>query len=162
MGVFVDAFSQYYSRSNLAGGFSWDEAIRSKAVSDAYLRTAHSYINTAKLGKVPDMREFFLSKVGKDRGSSFDVSNLGSIGSGLGDVDGRESNNGWKIGRMVFSRSAFVTGSAFSTGLVTGPDGCLVIGFVWQNGVVQNEVIERVAENLRREIDCIVHDGKWS
>jgi hypothetical protein len=159
MGVFVDAFPQYYRRENLIEGFSWDEAIRSKAMSDAYLRTAHSHSNIAKLGKVPDMREFFLSKMGKERGSSFNVSNLGSLGFGVGDVDGRESKNGWKMGRMVLSHSASVTGSAFSTGLVTGPDGCLVFGFVWQKGAVENEVIESVAENVRREIGRIAHDG---
>lgn len=104
------------------------------------------------------MREFFLKKIGTDRGSSFDVSNLGGLGLGGTEMD-RENENGWKMGRMVFSRSAFVAGSAFSTGLVTGPDGCLVFGFVWQEEVVERGLIEGVVGYVKGEIERIAHEG---
>ena len=97
------------------------------------------------------MPAFFLSKVGKERESSFDVSNLGSLA-------GVEEGDGWKMGRIVFSRSAFVTGSAFSTGLITGPDGCLTFGFVWQEDVVESELIIGVIEHVKGEIERIAHE----
>lgn len=85
------------------------------------------------------MREFFLCKIGSDRGSSFDVSNIGGLRSEPEGTDWppSEKQKGWKMGSMVFSRSAFVSGSAFPTGLGTGPNECLISGFVWQEGVVE-------------------------
>lgn len=88
-GVWIDAFSQYYHRSNISE-FSWDEARRSKETIKEYLRTEGKSINVAKFGKIKDMREFFLSRVGMERGSSFDISNLG----GMKVVDMAEGNKG--------------------------------------------------------------------
>lgn len=108
-------------------------------------------MNVAKFRQIPDMRKFFLGRLGKERGTSFDVSNLGSMG--VGEEEGKR----WRMGRMVFSRSAFASGSAFSTGVVTGPDGCLVFGFVWQEGVVEGSLIEGVVEYVRSEIEHLAH-----
>ena len=115
-----------------------------------YLKTGGQKINVAKLKAIPDMRKMFSEKVGKARGSSFDVSNIGGLAAG--------GRNGWKMGRVLFSRSAFVAGSAFSTGLVTGPDGCLVLGFVWQEGVVERELMMDVIETARKEIERLARD----
>ena len=108
-------------------------------------------MNVAKFKQIPDMRKFFLGRVGKERGTSFDVSNLGSMG--VGDEEGKR----WKMERMVFSRSAFASGSAFSTGMVTGPDGCLIFGFVWQEGVVEGPLMECVVEYVRSEIERLAY-----
>lgn len=149
MGVFIDAFSQYYMRTNLSS-FTWDEARRSKATINSYLKTGGQEVNVARLQSVGDMRGFFLGKLGKERGSSFDVSNIGGLAGGEGGE--------WRMGKMVFSRSAFVSGSAFSTGVVTGPDGCLVFGFVWQEGVVERELMEGVIEKVRCEIERLARE----
>ena len=103
------------------------------------------------------MRSFFLSKVGEDRGSSFEVSNVGGVN--MENVAAKENEEGWKMGRIVFSRSAFVSGSALSTGVVTGPDGCLVFGFVWQEGVVEKKLVQTVVEYVEREIERIAREG---
>lgn len=68
---------------------------------------------------MPDMRQLFLPMIGMNRTSSFDVSNLGGIEQVNKAAD-------WHVGRMIFGRSAGVSGSAFSTGIVTGGDGCMV------------------------------------
>ena len=99
---------------------------------------------------IPDMRKMFLDRLGSERGSSFDVSNLGGLAA--------EERDGWKMERVVFSRSAFVAGSAFSTGLVTGPDGCLVLGFVWQEGVVERGLMMGVIDTVRKEIEGTAHE----
>jgi hypothetical protein len=158
MGVFIDAFSQCYIRSTVSSGFTWDEARRSKAATAEYLKTGGEKVNIAKLKTVSDMRTFFLAKVGYERGSSFDVSNLGVLGLRVGEVDVERNWPGWNMGRMVFSRSAFVTGSAISTGAVTGPDGGLVFGFAWQDGVVEGNLIDGVVEHVKREIERLAHE----
>jgi hypothetical protein len=146
IGVFIDAFPQFYTRQS----FSWDEARRSKSLIDSYLKTGGQKINVAKMKNIPDMRKMFLDRLGSERGSSFDVSNLGGLAV--------EERDGWKMGRVVFSRSAFVAGSAFSTGLVTGPDGCLVLGFVWQEGVVERGLMMDVIDTVRKEIEGTAHE----
>jgi len=144
MGVWIDAFSTYFPRSSVQD-FSWEQARHCKTAISQYLKVGE--INVGKFKAIPDMRSFFSSRLGQKRGSSFDVSNLGSVERGKED---------WEMGRVVFSRSAFASGSAFSTGVVTGGDGCAVLGFVWQEGVVGEDVMEGVVEGLRRGVGDIV------
>ena len=150
MGVWIDAFSQYYVRSNIAR-FSWEEARRSRGTIREVLSRAGETINIASLNQVEDMTEYFLSQVGRERRSSFSVSNLGRMRHNQCEGD----DQGWKMGRMVFSRSASAAGSAFSTGAVTGPDGCLVLGFEWQEGTVNRALLETVMGTVRSHIEEI-------
>jgi hypothetical protein len=147
-GTWIDATSLYFRRAQ-ASEFSWDEARRSREQIMAYLASEGQAINVAKFKTIPDMREFFQSRVGKERNSSFDVSNLGVVKAASEDSE-------WEIGRTVFSRSAWVTGSAFTVGVVTGGDGCLVLGFVWQEGVVGREIVDGVVEMVERQVDILV------
>jgi len=150
MGVWIDAFSAYYSRENLKSeGFPWEEARRTKGVIGEYLASEGESINVAKFGRIADMREFFLGRVGKERTSSFDVSNLGVMP--IVQYEGTQ----WKVGRVVFSRSAFASGSTFSTGVVSGGDGTMVLGFCWQREVVDRELIEAVIEEVEEGIERI-------
>ncbi|KUJ18434.1 uncharacterized protein LY89DRAFT_781486 [Mollisia scopiformis] len=147
-GVWIDAFSQYYHRENVST-FSWDEARRSRETISEYLKSDGQCINVAKFQKIKDMREFFLSRVGKERGTSFDVSNLGGIKAG------QQEGSDWTMGRVVFGRSAFVSGSAIAVGVVSGMDGCLSLGFSWQEGVVGNDLMEKLMQRILDEIDSI-------
>jgi hypothetical protein len=157
MGTWIDAFSQYYRRENLEQ--FWDEARRSKENIAGYLR--RQSINVAKFKDIPDMKQYFLSKIGLERSSSFDVSNLGGVG-----VEGtyaksnldqsRMQSEGWKSERMVFSRSAFVQGSAFSCGLITGRDGCLNLGFAWQEGVIERDLLDSVLERIKSTLEVLL------
>jgi hypothetical protein len=144
MGAWYDAFSQYYRKENVSQ-FSWEEARRSRGLIADYLKSGGERISVAKFKNIPDMREFFLSRVGKERGTSFDFSNLGSLRPQT--ANGKEQD--WGMGRMVFSRSAFVSGSAIATGAVTGPNGCLVLGFCWQEGAVSRDLMGRFVESVR-------------
>jgi hypothetical protein len=97
-----------------------------------------------------DMRAVFSALVGRDRDSSFEVSNLGVVRSEKGD--------GWSMGRCGFSRSAFAAGSAFSIGAITGCDGCLCLGFSWQERVVEKELIGDVMKGVRMEVERLVRE----
>jgi hypothetical protein len=89
------------------------------------------------------------------------VSNLGGLG-----VEGtyaksnldqsRMQNEEWKSARMVFSRSAFVQGSAFSCGLITGRDGCLNLGFAWQEGVIERDLLDSVLERIKSTFEVLL------
>lgn len=148
MGVWIDAFSSYYLRSNNLE-FSWDEARRSRSKITQYLEKGGREVNVAKFLKVPDMCEYFLSKIGQERSSSFNVSNLGVLAAAAGKGDQ------WQAGRMVFSRTAFVAGSAIDFGVVTGADECIVLGYSWQQGVVTDELVAAVVEGVREGIESV-------
>jgi hypothetical protein len=150
MGAWYDSFSQYYRKENVSQ-FSWEEARRSRGLIADYLKSGGKQIRVAKFKNIPDMREFFLSRVGKERGTSFDFSNLGSLRPPT--ANGKEQD--WGMGRMVFSRSAFVSGSAIATGAITGPDGCLVLGFCWQEGVVSKDLMRKSIESVRNGMEDI-------
>lgn len=159
--MFIDALSLSYSRTDIvsSSGFSWDEARRARAGIGEYLLTAGRKVNVASLQDVPDMKEMFLAKVGCERGSSFDILNIGTALECECEVWKEE---GWKMGGMVFNRGAFASGSAFSTGLVTGMDGCLVLGFVWQVGVVEEELMSGMIEKVREGIERLANESSNS
>jgi hypothetical protein len=131
----------------------WDETARSKETIQQvlYQKGKNATVNLLKYVSKYE-KDFFLPKVGKDRDSSYEVSNLGIFdGSDLGLSDnGAEAP---QIGRMVFSQSANVTGPAFEVSVATGGDGCMALSVSWQQGVVDDGFIERVIEYLREELD---------
>jgi len=98
------------------------------------------------------MRSFFQGKVGKERGSCFHVSNLSVM-----KVEGKGKGQ-WEIGRVIFSRSAFVSGSAIAVGVMTGGDRCLTMGFCWQEGAVERDVVEMVVEKVRVGIEGLARE----
>lgn len=106
-----------------------------------------------KFKAVNDMRMMFSGKVGRERVSSIEASNLGVFGVEKGE-------GGWEVGRVVFSRSVFASGSAVAVGVVSGGDGGVVLGFVWQEGVVGEDVMDGVVEGVRRGVEEIVLKGR--
>jgi hypothetical protein len=147
MGVWIDAISITYESKNDS---IWDQASISKDVISAYLASDGQRINVARMKQRGDMRAVFSALVGRDRDSSFEVSNLGVVRSEKGD--------GWSMGRCGFSRSAFAAGSAFSIGAITGCDGCLCLGFSWQERVVEKELIGDVMKGVRMEVERLVRE----
>ncbi|KAK4128293.1 hypothetical protein N657DRAFT_607509 [Parathielavia appendiculata] len=64
------------------------------------------------LGWITDWRKFWLSKVGKPRQQTWEVSNIGSMPGGHAERE--ETSGRWKIGRSHMSQGATVTGAAIS------------------------------------------------
>lgn len=144
LGVWIDAFSTYYRRSDILQ-FSWEEARKCRMAITDVLAKEGQEVNVFGLRNVTDMREYFLAKIGQERTSSFNVSNVGCMKLS---ADGGD----WKMGRMIFSRSAFVAGSAIDVGVITGPDGCIVLGFCRQEGIVSEELVKAVIRRVKTEI----------
>jgi hypothetical protein len=62
------------------------------------------------------------------------------------------NRNNWKSGRMVFSRSVAALAPALGCAIITGADGCLVLGYNWQVRIVDDELIAEVSRNVEDEI----------
>ncbi|KAK2865000.1 hypothetical protein FQN49_004008 [Arthroderma sp. PD_2] len=156
IGVWVQDFGELYSRDKFSKKedrleFSWDEARRSKQNLDRILSKKGKNAMVAMLKYVGDYQnELFLPKLGKEREKSFEISNVGVFRSGSEDLEAKEK--GPQIGRMVFTQSANVFGSAISSSVITGEDGCLVLGLSWQKGVVDADLVAAVIRTVNEKL----------
>lgn len=143
MGVWIDAFQVQFPRptSKRASVIDWQQAQICQNAIKAYLSHGGNAINVARFKNIPDMASIFASKIGQARDSAFEVSNLGVF-------DALKTDGGWDVGKIVFSRSAFASGSAIAVSVVSGSDGALSLGFTWQEGVVEEEVVDRLINEL--------------
>ncbi|KAI0126178.1 hypothetical protein BJ170DRAFT_597402 [Xylariales sp. AK1849] len=81
---------------------------------------------------VPSISKWTAAKIGKERDSSFDVSNLGAFEAAAPqDSAGGDHCN---ITKMVFSRPASVTCAPMTVSVVSVKDGSMVISIEWQPG----------------------------
>lgn len=81
------------------------------------------------LRHVPDMHRWFGEKLGRQRLSAFELSDVGKLGPLKRQVD-------YRIGSLLFSQSASACSAAVKVSAVTGRDERLALGFSWQEGVV--------------------------
>ena len=103
--------------------------------------------NTVSLLRyVSDMHKYFTEKVGQERKSSFELSNLGVVKTEAG------SGEGWKLGRCVFSQSPNITGPPLCCSVVTGGDGCCTLAFSWLEGVLEDEMVRAVVDGVEKQI----------
>ncbi|KAH1398147.1 hypothetical protein KXX16_006761 [Aspergillus fumigatus] len=146
MGVWVQDFEDTFSRNNVTSdGFPWEEARRARQTIENVLSLKGKNASPNLLKYVDDVHDLFLSKVGKARKSSFEVSNVGVLAA---DQDTAKP----QIERMVFSQSASVTGNAFEVSVITGGDRCMVLAFTWQTHVVESDLMSAVIESIRTEL----------
>ncbi|CAI7670078.1 unnamed protein product [Penicillium crustosum] len=152
MGVWVQDYEETYSREIVApseGSFPWEEARRSRKTIQSVLQMEGKNASTSLLQFVDDFQEeLCLSKVGKDRDKSFEVSNVGVL-------DPQTKSDLPTIKGMVFSQSASVMGNAIEVSAVTGGDGCLVLAVSWQQGVVEADLVNKVIESTKQELYSI-------
>jgi hypothetical protein len=103
------------------------------------------------LGWVSDWQEFWLSKVGKPRPDTWEVSNIGSMSGGHG--VGEEPTGGWKIQRSLMSQGATVAGTAISISVAGVAEGEIGIVLGWQEGVVETATVDALATDLQGSLD---------
>ncbi|KAL8837772.1 MAG: hypothetical protein Q9170_002390 [Blastenia crenularia] len=90
---------------------------------------------------ISDSVNFYRKKFGKPREATFEVSNLGV-------VPGTSSARTWELESMTFTQGAQPVASAFSVNCVSVKDGPLTLAITWQDGVVEERIIDAVAESL--------------
>ncbi|KAF2670614.1 hypothetical protein BT63DRAFT_439609 [Microthyrium microscopicum] len=144
-GVYIGAADVEFQRSELAvppEGLSPAFALIrvSQRVREELVRFVAKGAKNLSIGLlkyVSDLNSFFTSKLGTARDTSFEVSNLGVV-----------KEDPEHMSAMVFSQSANVTGAAFCVSSVTSGDGRLVLGFSWQEGVVEEVLVNDVIREL--------------
>ncbi|KAL2141593.1 hypothetical protein VTI28DRAFT_2195 [Corynascus sepedonium] len=102
------------------------------------------------LGWVPNWRDFWLSKVGRARQDTWEVSNIGSFPGCQG---AKDDVGGWKIQRSLMSQSAAVAGAAIAVSVAGVAGGELDIVLGWQEEIVETSTVESLAADLQCWLD---------
>jgi Alcohol acetyltransferase len=141
------------SQSDAIKLFSWEEARKVKATIQKEIDNQGKDSVVGLLKYAGDLNKFSTKNIGKPRTESFEFSNIGTFGHDKHE-DGEESS--WKVGRVVFSQSADVTGAAIEVSVVTGYDGSLNVGFSWLDGIVEGSMMEGVIGTFKRTVEEVV------
>lgn len=149
MGVYVNDFDESYARSTTMSEnihtFPWAEARRSKQGLEAAIQRQGSDAGPNLLKFVNNFQqELCLSKVGSERYKSYEISNVGIVSCEAVPEKPR-------IEGMVFSQCTSVIGNAIEVSVITGGDGCMVLAVTWQDGVVEENLIQGAIAFLKDE-----------
>ncbi|KAL4865793.1 hypothetical protein BDV12DRAFT_199762 [Aspergillus spectabilis] len=157
IGVWVQEFTETFTRKAVSSKqgtektFPWAEAKRARQSVNRELSLKGKNTTVGLFKYVKNYRkDLIVVKVGKPRATSYEVSSLGV-------VQKRDLDSGIpQIGRVVFTQSASVTGSAVQFSVITGADGCLVLGVSWQSGIVEDGLVEGMLGTVREEVEGLL------
>lgn len=166
MGNYVSAPTLDLRRPASTEALTWAEARRVKRALDEEAGRNGKDASTACLRYVGDMHKYFGSKLGKPRDGTFCLTNLGVFDRGSAkhhqQHDGNEDDNSsssnktngdaggaWRTERMIFSEGFDSSREAICVSMITGEDGCLTVGLVWGEGVVEEGLMLAIYETLR-------------
>jgi hypothetical protein len=102
------------------------------------------YTAVSVLETIPDVSAIFQPMIGKPRDAAFEVTNVGLFSARASSETNKASI--WQVGKVVLSRSSLVTGAAVTVSVATGGDGSMTIGYSWQEGVVDDDLVEKMKQ----------------
>ncbi|KAH5407354.1 hypothetical protein HBI46_188240 [Parastagonospora nodorum] len=135
--------------SRVLQNFSWAEARAVKSTIEAELAKAGADNPIALFKYVSNMHDFVNGHLGKPRGSSVELSNIGVYRN-------RDEGGRWTIGRVTFSQCPNPTAEPLCVSVVTGGDGCANLNFCWFEGAVEEGLVGEVMEGVRQGVEALV------
>ncbi|CAI7600544.1 unnamed protein product [Penicillium viridicatum] len=145
LGCYVGSLSTTYHRES---SFNWDESRRSKVAIEHAMAQKGGNMLVGYLALIQNQHHWMLQKMGKNRKSAFELSNIGTTSTLRGGAN-------FEIESMLFSQSSSTCSGAIKISAVTGPDGRLALGFTWQEGAIEAGMIEKVQSALKGEIELL-------
>lgn len=143
LGCYVGSLSVTYSRTP---SFDWGEARRTKTVIEQVMANKGSDMPVGYLRFIPNLHTWMQQKIGRKRSSAFELSNVG-----VGSVSRGTSKFG--VESMLFSQSSSACSAAIKVSAITGQDGRLALGFTWQDGIVEIDMIKQIQRTLMSELE---------
>lgn len=109
---------------------------------------------TGLLRYTGDLRERFKKMDGEPMGTTFEVSNIGVI-------DGGDGSEEVKITRLAFCQSGSQVGAAVKASVAgCKGSGGVAITWAWQDGVVEDELLDGVKEDLGTWMKNLARSGR--
>jgi hypothetical protein len=149
LGCYVGSSSTTYRRMP---SFNWDEARRTKIAIEHTMAQKGSDMPVGYLAFIQNQHHWMLQKLGRKRMSAFELSNVGASSTLRGGLN-------FEIESMLFSQSSSACSAAIKVSAVTGRDGRLALGFTWQEGVIEADMMERVKRALKGEVERLAALG---
>lgn len=152
MGVFVCSSSSKHSRAAFERMSIWELARGCRKQLESRVRAGTRNADVGLLRHVGDFEKHFRGRIGKPHEYSFEISNLGVFkGKGAG---------GWDIPtRVVFSQSANVASCPVDFSVISVKGGDLVVAISFQEGGLEPELMKRVVDGLKSEVEKIAGVG---
>lgn len=135
MGFFVNACYQSHDRQDWAEPWMDETWAVARSLTEKLAETAVTLSDqpTGLLRYVPSINKWTLSKIGQERDTSFDVSNLGAFDPG---ASGASSGSKCRITDMIFTHSAGVTSGPLTISAASAKGSSLMIVIAWQPGAL--------------------------
>lgn len=159
----ISAFSSFIDTSLLPAGddctlhpshFPWDVASQFAATLRQNASATREQVGLLKYLPSP-YENFFLSKQGKKREETMELSNLGRFSS----PDISKDGSGWSIENMFFFQSNAICGAALKVMVVGSPNDSLGITINWTKGVVDDEFAETFFSSFRDLVQKMAEQG---
>lgn len=150
MGNWVYVAYDTMSRPNSTATVSWEDAQHVKKLLDDEIAREGKNIPMACLRYAGNMHKFLESRFKRPRDGSYLMSNLGVFQPRDSDDNDNKAGPSWKTGRMIFSEGFDVSGEAIDITMITGCDGCLTVGFIWSDLVVEEKFLLDVFNTLEK------------
>jgi hypothetical protein len=109
-------------------------------------------VNDNPLGLLPyvsDHRDFYRKKLGKNRETTFEVSNVGTI------QPQPQIPGSWRIERAMFSQGAAVVGQGFSLNVASVQNGPTTIVFSWQRGIIEDGILRATVSDFENSVNIL-------
>ncbi|KAM0343384.1 hypothetical protein ACHAPU_008564 [Fusarium lateritium] len=131
----------------------WEHARKMK--TDLIQKTSTLPVNDdiQALKSIDDWPSLLRKKDGQPRTRSWEVSNVGTLAPG----DGKRS-----ISRALFTNGVMVASDPMSISVVSVKNGTLTLGISWGDGVVDDEIIENLAQDLDVFMERLHEVGRFS
>ncbi|KAF7556992.1 hypothetical protein G7Z17_g990 [Cylindrodendrum hubeiense] len=157
IGTYFDATNVQFTRADHKSQDSsstdiWAGAEQVSKVINDYLGnvspSGEPYTAVAIFKTIEDVSVIFNSMIGNPRDAAFEVTNVGLFPSSTNPQT--ESAPLWQVEKVMLSRSAVVSGAAVTVSVATGGNGSMTVGFTWQDGVLEDDVIDNVSQGVRK------------
>ncbi|KAG5757741.1 hypothetical protein H9Q72_014122 [Fusarium xylarioides] len=102
---------------------------------------------------VSDWRDIFQARYGKPRRELWTLSNLGSIAVPA-------SKGPWELESILFAQFAPVFSSALMVNAASVEGGDMMVSFVWQDGILETELVQGVRDDLEMWLLGLGREGK--
>ncbi|KAM0198947.1 hypothetical protein ACHAPQ_012178 [Fusarium lateritium] len=101
------------------------------------------------LNRIQDLVSHCKSQGGTERNYTYELSNLGSTS----DILPSDGSN-LKLEKLVFTQCAMVAGPAIGFNCASTRGGPLVISVTWEQGIIEESVVDHVVRELKERLVC--------
>ncbi|RDW74846.1 hypothetical protein BP6252_05988 [Coleophoma cylindrospora] len=131
MGNFVSGCYVVHPRSNLSGPLSDEEWEGARSATQAFATRAASLQNqlVGLLRYLSSIRKWTLAKIGQQRDSSYEISNVGAMDVGQDKSTGHMGQA--SITKMVFAQPGHITSNPIAFNIISVKGGSLVCTVTW-------------------------------